>query len=320
MKKSIETLALCFVLVMPLASITVSTTKTIDMQKTQAPGYFRYMLGNYEITSIYDGFTIGDSSVYYGQDPKITEKVWKDNFSNTFLQDGKLQIMVDSNTFLVNTGKELILIDAGSGDTLGPTMGQTVKNIILSGYKPENINKILITHAHPDHVNGLTVDGKMIYPNATVYLNKADYDFWIKVTPDLKKILEPYMKKNQCIFFKDGDKITDGVKIISLPGHSVGHTGYEVTSNNEKLLFWGDIIHDADVQFLNMNVETVMGKYDEERVTQEINMAKDIVNKVVNEKKLIAGAHLSFPGIGHVIKNKSDTDYRFIPIHYNELK
>ena len=128
------------------------------------------------------------------------------------------------------------------------------------------------------------------------------------------------MKKNQCIFFKDGDKITDGVKIISLPGHSVGHTGYEVTSNNEKLLFWGDIIHDADVQFLNMNVETVMGKYDEERVTQEINMAKDIVNKVVNEKKLIAGAHLSFPGIGHVIKNKSDTDYRFIPIRYNELK
>ena len=62
-KKSIEILALCF-LVMPLASITASTTKTIDMQKTQAPGYFRYMFGNYEITSIYDGFTIGDSSVY----------------------------------------------------------------------------------------------------------------------------------------------------------------------------------------------------------------------------------------------------------------
>lgn len=284
--------------------------------KDQAPGYFRYMFGNYQITSIYDGYATGDSSSYFGQEPQKTENVWENNFSNTFIKNGKRSIKASSNIFIINTNKELILIDAGSGNSLESSMGFAPKNIALSGYKTKDINKILLTHAHPDHANGLTINGKMIYPNATVYLNKADYDFWIKITPNLIATFEPYQKKNQLVLFNTGDKITDEITAISLPGHTNGHTGYQITSNDEKMLFWGDIIHDADVQFSNMDVEIIMGKYDETRVAQEINTAKEIVDEAAKNKELIGGAHLPFPGIGHVIKNET-TGYQWIPVHYN---
>jgi glyoxylase-like metal-dependent hydrolase (beta-lactamase superfamily II) len=288
--------------------------------KNQAPGYFRFTLGEYQITSIYDGYATGDSSSYFGQEPQKTEAVWVNNFSDTFTRDGKLIIKAPSNLFLINTNKELILIDAGSGNSLEPSMGFAPKNIVASGYKTKDISKILITHAHPDHANGLTIDGKMIYPNATVYLNKADYDFWIMVTPNLKAVFEPYQKKNQFVLFNTGDKITDEVTTVPLHGHTSGHTGYEISSNGEKMLFWGDIIHDADVQLSNMDVEIILGKYDETRVTQEINTAKEIVDKVAKSKELIGGAHLPFPGIGHVIDNETTTGYRWIPVHYDGTK
>jgi glyoxylase-like metal-dependent hydrolase (beta-lactamase superfamily II) len=294
--------------------------KTNVLKKKQAPGYFRFMLGNYQITSIYDGYATGDVSSYFGQETQKTEDVWRNTFSDTFVKDGKTMIKAPSNLFLINNNKELILIDAGSGNSLEKSMGLAPKNIALSGYKTKDVDKILLTHAHPDHANGLTVDGKMIYPNATVYLNKADYDFWIKVTPNLKATFEPYQKKKQLVLFNTGDKITDEVTAVSLPGHTSGHTGYEINSNGEKMLFWGDIIHDAEVQFLNMNVEIILGKYDETRVTEELKTAKEIVDETRKNRELIGGAHLPFPGIGHVVENETKTGYRWIPVHYQEIE
>lgn len=294
-----------------------SSKKKQLVHKDQVPGYFRYMLGDFQITSIYDGYATGNSSSYFGQEPQKTEDVWLNNFSDTFTKDGKPTIRAASNIFLINTKKELIMIDAGSGNSLESSMGFAPKNIALSGYETKDIDKIFITHAHPDHVNGLTINGKMIYPNATVYLNKADYDYWINIIPNLKATFAPYQKKGQFILFNTGDKISDEVTTIDLPGHTIGHTGYEITSNGEKMLFWGDIIHDVDVQFSNMNVEIIMGKYNETRVTEELKTAKEIVEKIVLGKELIGGAHLPFPGIGHVVENETKTGYRWLPVHYN---
>lgn len=289
------------------------------MKKQQVSGYFRYILGDYEITSIYDGFFSGDASIYVGQEAKKTEEAWKKSFSDTFVKDGKLFTKVSVNTFLVNMGEKLILIDAGAGNAFGPTTGLTAKNLVLSGYNLDDVDTILMTHLHPDHVNGLTIDGKMIFPNATVYVNKADYEFWIKVLPTLKATLNPYIEKNQFKLFNEGEKVIDEVTAIPLPGHTVGHTGYKISSNNEEIFFWGDIIHDPDVQFSNMDVEIVLADRNEIRIQQEIKTAKETVNKVVKEKTLVGGPHLPFPGIGHVVENETGMSYRWIPVHYYEI-
>ena len=287
--------------------------------KSQSPGYFRYMFGDYEITSIYDGYASGDASVYVGQDAGKTEETWKKSFSDIFIKDGKLFTKVAINTFLINTNKDLILIDAGAGTFLGPTEGLTTKNIALSGYTVEEVDVVLMTHLHPDHVGGLTIDGKMTYPNATVYISKADYDFWIKVLPPLNAFLAPYLEKSQCKLFIDGDKIMDGIRGIPLPGHTVGHTGYQISSNDEQIFFWGDIVHDADVQFANMDVEVVLADGNEVRIAQELKTAKETVDKVVKERTLLGSPHLPFPGIGHVVANESATGYRWIPVRYQEI-
>lgn len=287
------------------------------MEKAHSPGYFRYKLGDYEITSIYDGLIPGDASLYVGMEVDEIEKIWADNFSDTFVKDGKIFTTASVNTFLIDTEKELILIDAGAG-SLAPSAGFTAKNINLSGYNVEDITVVLMTHLHPDHVFGLTIDGKMIFPNATVYINKADYNIWINILPNLKDLLQPYLKKNQCKLFNSGDKLVEGITGIPLPGHTVGHTGYEASSNGEKILFWGDIIHDPDVQFYNMDVEIVLVDRNEERIKLELKTAKDTVEKAVIEKTLIGGVHMPFPGIGHVVKNETGSGYRWIPVRYKE--
>lgn len=292
----------------------------MEIRKNQAPGYFRYMLGRYEITSLYDGYVVGDASIYLGQDEKKTEETWKNSFSDTFVKDGKLFTKAAVNTFLVNTGNELILIDAGAKSPFYPKAGLTTKNMALSGYQMEDVTMVLITHLHPDHVNGLTVDGNMVYPNAIVYINQADFDFWMTKNPNIKAILEPYINKKQCKLFLEGDEISDGIKPIPLPGHTVGHTGYEITSDDETIFFWGDIVHDSDVQFSNMDVEVVLVDRDEIRIKRELKTAKETVEKVVKERKLVGGAHMPFPGIGHLAGNETGTGYRWIPVHYREIE
>lgn len=287
------------------------------MIKQQVPGYFRIQLGDYEITALYDGFTAGTTDSYYGSDAESITNIWKTNYTNTTMIDGQLNIKVDSNTYLINTGQDVTLIDTGSGNVLGPNMGSMLTNLKASGYEPENVDQILLTHAHPDHINGLVIDNQMTFPNATVYLKKTDYDFWVNIIPNLKDLLAPYMAKNQCILFDGNDAISAGITPVALPGHTMGHTGYQVESQGQKLFVWGDVLHDPDVQLTDLDIEIVLGKFDEKRVNTEISTAKRAVEQVVDDQELIAGAHLPFPGIGHIVKNQNRPGYRFIPVHYN---
>ena len=275
--------------------------------------YFRYKLGNYEITSIYDGFSAAPTAFFVGDKKESKFK----NAINYLIKTGKIITKADVNTFLVNTKNNLILIDVGGGNSLGPMMGKTKKNLLLSGYKIEDVDKILLTHLHPDHIGGLSVNGKMIYTNATIYINKSELEYWLReenINKYIKMALDPYMKNKQYKVFEDGEEIVVGVKAILLTGHTVGHTGFEVTSKNEKMLFWGDIIHDQEFQFSHMDKTIVLTKYDQKRVAQEIKVTKETVNKAEKEKELIAGAHLPFPGIGYIEKTGTDGVNSWVPV------
>ncbi|WP_173021240.1 MBL fold metallo-hydrolase [Secundilactobacillus folii] len=288
------------------------------MNKQQVPGYFRYQLGDVEITALYDGYALGNTDIYYGTDADTVIKAWHANFTTTTMIDDRENIKVDSNTYLVDTGHELSLIDTGSSDALGPSMGKMLTNLKASGYRPEDVDKVFLTHAHPDHIDGLVINNQMTFPNATVYLKRADYDFWLSILPNLDSLLAPYVQKNQCVLFTQDGELTDGITAVSLPGHTIGHTGYLIESNGQKLFAWGDIIHDPDVQLTDPNVEVVLGKYDEKRVAKELATEKKTVEQVADTPELVAGAHLPFPGIGHIVSNENATGYRFIPVHYTE--
>src|SRR5215831_7343923 len=143
------------------------------LAKTQAPGWFRMMLGDFEVTAINDGTAaLPVDKLLTGTTP---DKV------NAILAANHLKAPLETsvNAFLINTGSKLVLIDTGAGTLFGPTLNKFLANFKASGYSPEQVDEIYITHMHADHVGGLSADGKPVFPNAVVRAGKADADFWL---------------------------------------------------------------------------------------------------------------------------------------------
>ncbi|ASY73296.1 SoxH protein (plasmid) [Sinorhizobium fredii CCBAU 83666] len=164
-----------------------SATAKAPQVKTEAPGYYRMMLGDLEITALSDGTAkFPAETLYIGAKDQIAAMLTK-----AFL-DSPVELSV--NAFLVNTDDRLVMIDAGTGTFLGPTLGKLIPNLVVAGYQPEQIDDIILTHAHVDHLGGLVAGDRIVFPNATVHVNKRDADFWLSAAnrdaaPEAKKDL-----------------------------------------------------------------------------------------------------------------------------------
>jgi glyoxylase-like metal-dependent hydrolase (beta-lactamase superfamily II) len=177
MRLSKQLKAVFTVLALSMAALPLSPAMaTSDLLKTQAPGFFRTRVGDFEVTTLYDGGGAGGYTLeMFKGNPKDVVSLLQASFA-----DPK-QIVGSVSGFLVNTGEKLILIDAGAGGHwLGPVLGKLAGNLAASGYRPDQVDLILITHLHADHAAGITsLDGKRVFPNADVWVSKADADFWL---------------------------------------------------------------------------------------------------------------------------------------------
>ncbi len=144
-------------------------------QQEQAPGWFRMMVGDVEVTALYDGHTTLDTSLLKGMEQdEILRHL------NALFIDAESGMQTAVNAFLLHTGENLVLVDAGSAACFGPTLGQVEQNLRASGYAPEQVDTILMTHLHPDHVCGLVNEnGEAVYPNAELRASQGDADFWL---------------------------------------------------------------------------------------------------------------------------------------------
>jgi glyoxylase-like metal-dependent hydrolase (beta-lactamase superfamily II) len=254
------------------------------------------------------------------------------------LHDGKFQTSV--NSYLINMGGKLVLIDAGSGGS-SESAGRLLANLRAAGYAPEQIDMVLLTHLHGDHAGGLLdAAGKAAFPNAAIRVGKAEADFWLpedaaqravaqglvpkavsaEATPgyfrSARTFLAPYEAAGRVKTFADGkEEVPPGIRPVPLPGHTPGHSGFLVESNGARLLIWGDIIHSAAAQFALPEVAIAF----DANAKQAIATRKTILARAVREKLLVAGMHLSFPGIGHVIANGKES-YEWIPVEYGPVR
>jgi glyoxylase-like metal-dependent hydrolase (beta-lactamase superfamily II) len=137
------------------------------MVKSQAPGFYRLMLGDFEVTALSDGTNMLAAAKLLQGDPARIEEALKRNYLGDFVE-------TSHNSFLVNTGTKLVLIDAGAGSLLGPTTGYLLTNLRASGYRPEQVDEIYLTHLHVDHVGGLVAEGERVFPNAVVRVETRD--------------------------------------------------------------------------------------------------------------------------------------------------
>jgi glyoxylase-like metal-dependent hydrolase (beta-lactamase superfamily II) len=290
------------------------------MAKTPAPGYFRVMLGNFEITPLNDGTVDLPVDQLLQQKPELT----KAQLAQSWL---KLPLETSDNAFLVNTGTKLVLIDTGAGALFGPTLGKLVANLKAAGYQPEQVDEIYITHFHGDHVGGLVSQGQPVFPNATVRAAKAEADFWLsedimnKAPADKKGFFQgamaavgPYVKAGHFKPFEGNVELVPGIRANSGHGHTPGHTTYMVESQGQKLLLVGDLIHVAAVQ---MEHPTVTIGFDSDAKTAEAERQREFA-AAAKGGYLIGGAHLQFPGIGHL--RAEGKGYRWVPVNFTQMR
>jgi glyoxylase-like metal-dependent hydrolase (beta-lactamase superfamily II) len=300
-----------------LLTQSVPASAAAPQVRTQAPGFYRMILGDFEITALLDGthpFPAAEV-LTEAKDGKILArtKLFKDDpaKANALLAASDLTAPTEGsiNAFLVNTGSKLVLIDSGAGTLYGSCCGHLIENLRASGYQPEQVDEILLTHLHADHVGGIAPGGKVAFPNAVIRSSKLDADYWLndaneKAAHDFlrpmfegdKVSLKPYIAAGRYLPFEGEQEMVPGIRAIPTPGHTPGHTSYEVQSQGKKLLVWGDVVHVAAIQFPDPSVTVT---YDSDESQAEVDRER-IFSDAAKGGYWIAAAHISFPGLGHV--------------------
>ena len=289
------------------------------MVKTPAPGYFRLMLGAFEVTALSDG-TVDLPVEKLLVEPEEKTKL---ALSNAYL---KAPLETSVNAYLINTGSKLVLIDTGAGALFGPTLGKLIANLKASGYEPAQIDDIYITHLHGDHVGGLAANNAIVFPNATVHADQHDIDFWLsqanmdKAPEEAKGMykgamnsINPYVTAKKLVPFDGSVELMPGIKSYSTYGHTVGHTVYVVESEGQKLLVIGDLIHVAAVQLNHPEVTIAFDTNQKDAAA----MRNKIFTEAAKQGALVGAAHIQFPGLGHL--RKQGKSYDWIPVNYTQM-
>ena len=294
-----------------------STYAAAPMVKTSAPGYYRVMLGDFEVTALSDGTVpLPMDKILVGITPADFDKAIKKYHLNN-------PIDTSVNAYLINTGSKLVMVDSGAGSFFGPTLGKLVASLKAAGYQPEQVDEIYITHMHGDHIGGLSANGAMVFPNAVVRADKHDADYWLsqsnmdKAPADSKDgfahamtAFAPYMTADKFKTFNGDTELVPGIKAVSTYGHTPGHTIYAVESKGQKLILWGDLMHVASVQFDNPSVAVHFDSDNKAAIAER----KKAYAKAAKEGYLIGSAHLSFPGLGYL--HTEGKGYGWVPVNY----
>ena len=289
--------------------------------KTQAPGYYRMMLGDFEVTALSDGtVALPVDKLLTGTTAPKTAKA----LARSFL---KAPLDTSVNAYLINTGSKLVLVDTGAAKLFGPTLGNLADSLKAAGYQPEQVDEVFITHMHADHVGGLMNGDKLAFPNATVRADQHDADFWLsqanldKAPADAKGFfqgamasLNPYVTAGKFKPFNGNTELVPGVKALATPGHTPGHSVYVVESQGQKLVLWGDLMHVAAVQFADPSV-TIQFDTDSKSAARQ---RKRAYADAAKQGYLVGSAHLSFPGLGHL--RTQGKGYEWVPVNYRGLK
>ncbi|MFE8953497.1 MBL fold metallo-hydrolase [Streptomyces althioticus] len=288
---------------------------------SQVPGFQRFRLGSLLITALYDGFVPILTEDLHGE----PQHEMRRRLSDAYLpEEGDPYTAVIG--FLVEYDGQRVLVDAGSGNTLGPDTGHLLEALGAAGVAAEEIDHVLITHLHPDHCGGLvTESGEATYPRAVVHVARAEVDHWLdeKLTAAAEGVqrvihdgaataLEPYRSTGRLDAFDTLDTVP-GVRAFDQQGHTAGHSGYLFGEADQPVLFWGDTVHSHTVQLPCPHVSIAIDS-DESRA---VEARARVLETVTTNGWWVAASHLPFPGLGHL--RRGDGGYAWTPIHFKPL-
>ena len=285
------------------------------VSRTQVPGVYRFSLGHFQLTVLSDGTIAFPSEALW---PETTKAERDAVLVSDFQPADKSTLQV--NVLAVNTGDRLVLIDAGSRGKMQPSAGRLLQNLAFAEIKPEDVDTILITHAHPDHLWGVAnaSDNERTFPNAEYVIGEAELNFWMQPQHPLEShgnwggVYRQNMKTLAAISdrvrtVKPDGEVVSGITAIATPGHTPGHTSVQIASGSSQLLCTADVVGNRAVGFQHPDWR---GGFDLD-LDQGAKTRRALLDRCANEKVMVSTYHLPFPGIGHVVR--AGTAFRWIP-------
>lgn len=267
-----------------------------------APAVATRRVGQVSVTALLDGSGDFGPDLVVGYEADMA----RDLRDHAYLASETITIPISA--YLIEADGALLLVDTGLSDSRGPASGHLIDALARVGVRPDDIDAVLLTHLHPDHVNGLTrPDGSRAFNQAAVLVQEEEFAYWnddaiVATMPDFRQAnARAAFKKlaaygDDVVLFGRTERLTNDIAAVALPGHTPGHTGFRLESAGETLLIWGDIVHLAAYQFARPDWGMVFDT--DPLVAAETRRA--ILEAVAAEREMVAGMHLPFPGFGYV--------------------
>jgi glyoxylase-like metal-dependent hydrolase (beta-lactamase superfamily II) len=283
------------------------------------PKFYRFRFGDFEITTISDSEAFIDGPFpIIGQNARETDV--RALMHNNLLPEQKYQ--PGFSPTIVNTGTRLVLLDTGNGANgfiPRPNGGWLAAQLAPAGFKAEDIDIILLSHGHPDHVGGMIENGKPLFPNAQYVIGGVEHDFWSpkgKLNDELEKLAGVYRANtspvlNRFKFVKPGDDVVPGIRAIEAGGHTPGHLAFMIESQGKALLYWGDCAHHQVASLAHPEWHCV---FDIDKA-QGVETRRRIYDMAATDRLPVVGYHMPFPSIGFVERNGAGS-YRWLAHSY----
>jgi len=286
------------------------------MQGASVPAFYRFKMNDFEITTLNDGLRPGDGphpTFGANQPAETVHKLLEENFLPT------TQFVNGFTPTLINTGSELVLFDTGlGGGAREGGLGKTLAALQAAGYTPDQVDVVVITHFHPDHIGGIMENGAPAFPNARYVAGEAEYAFWTaperagtpaeRVAQMVDGMIKPLADK--MTFVKDGGSVASGVTAMEAFGHTPGHMIYRVESGGKQLVLTGDTANHFVVSLQRPDWEVA---FDADKAGAAATRKK-VFDMIATERLPFIGYHMPWPAIGFV--EKMGEGYRYIPNSY----
>ena len=272
------------------------------------PTVYRFPLGKFEVTTVFDGAVqFGGPHPIFGQNMPA-EEVAAYAEAN-FLSGTKQEI--GFTPVIVNTGSELVLFDTGNGEARRPARGNLVASIEAAGYTADQIDIVVITHMHPDHIGGMMEGGKPTFPNARYITGQAEFDFWsadkMKENRVGKLVQANVMPvADQFSFLGNEGSVASGITAVAAFGHTPGHMAYHIESDGKRLLLIADA---CNHYVMSMQKPDWHVKFDMDKASAAATRKK-LLGMAAADKIPMTGYHMPFPAVGF-IEARSDGSYRW---------
>jgi len=282
----------------------------------QSPGVYRYKIGSFELTALYDGIWYRPITDKFIRNAPFAEV--ERALSDAFMPADKLA--TPFTTLVVNTGSKLVLVDTGTGRQIGPQAGVLGDNLSAAGIDPKAVDLVVISHFHPDHINGIKdKDNGLVFPNAEIMVSAPEWAFWmddsnmnaapaeLKLTfRNQRRIFSDIAK--QIKRFEPDAEVTPGIETLAAPGHTPGHTVFAIHSGDQSLMVLGDTAQHPAVFARHPDWQAAFDIDGDAAVATR----KKLFDRAAADRMLVTGYHFPFPACGHLVKTASG--YEHVPV------